>query len=478
MQHGTTGRFLVVYRKDEEKAGVKMMRDVAGLETISTADYNEGIVPHEDVDGQQVLLANLGIGISSADPDQLQRVSLASTDSPIEFVVPETVVFLGIGELGPGGIPIPGMPAPFPMPGFPGMPGVGMPYPWSPDYLRGYRDGVSRAIGDVLGEGGVPPMVVPQIPIGVPLTPVPLVPGQPVSAQAQLAAFDETAATWGLQVCNVLDSNYTGKDVKVCMIDTGLDLNHPDFKDGRVTKTTSLVGQPVQDVPTSGNPGHGTHTTGTACGPKQPSSGPRYGVACDALIYVAKVFRNDGTTVSGAIGEAISWAIAQGCKVASMSLGAPANGPNPDPYYETLSKRAVRAGTVLIAAAGNRSHRSRNDYRPVDSPGNATYVMAVGAVDQLMRVADFSNRGLYEPAGSVDVAGPGVNVYSSLPMSKKYGILSGTSMATPHIAGIAALIAEAEPDWDASKIMNYVVNTARNLPLDDRDVGKGLGQAP
>jgi subtilisin len=266
--------------------------------------------------------------------------------------------------------------------------------------------------------------------------------------------------------------------VKVAILDTGLDLTHPDFQDDRVVLKKSFVGDPVQDVISPGNPGHGTHCTGTACGPKEPSSGPRYGVACDALIVVGKVFRNNGTTVTGAIAEAISWAITQKCKVALLSFGEPTSGPNPNPLYEMIGKKALQQGTVLIAAAGNRSRRQQGQFAPVDSPANATPILAVGAVDRSMQIAFFSARGLYPPGGDVNVVGPGVDIYSSLPAPKLHGRLSGTAEAAPFAAGIAALIAEAEPEWEAFQIMNFLCNTARNLHLDDRDVGKGLVQAP
>jgi subtilisin len=472
LTQGTTGRFLVVYRDEELKAGVKAMRDLAGVETISTADFSEGVVPHDQVNGEQILLANLGIGITTADPDQLHRVSLSSADSPIELVVPEGVVFLSTGLPGAA---LPVMPG-FPMPGLPGAGGG-----WSLDYLRGYHDALGlllQAYGGAPPASAFPPSTFTPAPFGV----SDFV-GQ---AQADLSAFaDETEATWGLQACNVPHSRLTGRDVKVAILDTGLDLQHPDFQDGRVTKTQSFVG-PFGDAMVDrdpsgrfpGNPGHGTHCTGTACGPKEPSNGPRYGVACKALIYSGKVFLNNGSTVDGAIVEGISWAISQECKVVSMSFGSPVQGPNPDPTFEKLGKRAMRQGTVLIAAAGNRSDRRVGKTAPVDSPANAGSILAVGAVDSNMQVAFFSNRGRFPPGGAVDVVGPGVAIYSSQPRPKLHGKLMGTSQATPHVAGIAALIAEAEPEWEAFRIMNFLINTARKLSGDSRDLGSGLVQAP
>ncbi len=104
--------------------------------------------------------------------------------------------------------------------------------------------------------------------------------------------------------------------------------------------------------------------------------------------------------------------------------------------------------------------------------------MAVAALDSQLQVAYFSNRGLESNGGHVDIAGPGVNVYSSWPMQKRYNTISGTSMATPHVAGIAALYAEANPNASAQALWNLLTQNARRLSLPSTDAGIGLVQAP
>jgi subtilisin family serine protease len=104
--------------------------------------------------------------------------------------------------------------------------------------------------------------------------------------------------------------------------------------------------------------------------------------------------------------------------------------------------------------------------------------MAVAAVDQQLRVARFSNAGLNPQGGQVDIAGPGVAVHSSWPRPVLYNRISGTSMATPHVAGIAAQLAEANPTARGAALWTLLLQRARRLPLPARDVGSGLVQAP
>jgi subtilisin family serine protease len=158
-----------------------------------------------------------------------------------------------------------------------------------------------------------------------------------------------------------------------------------------------------------------------------------------------------------------------------MSLGADVDEVST--VYETVGRRALAAGTLVIAAAGNNADREAGDPGFVGIPANSPSIMAVGAVDQALDVAPFSARSSGRLGGQVDVAGPGVDVYSSWPMPERYNTISGTSMATPHVAGIAALWAQrtgarGEALWGA------LVRGAARLPLPSDDAGAGLVQAP
>lgn len=282
---------------------------------------------------------------------------------------------------------------------------------------------------------------------------------------------------WGLKAMGIDASKYSGKGVDVCVLDTGLYLSHPDFK-GRSIIGKSFIPNEPWDY--DGN-GHGTHCTGVAAGYLSLSNGTRYGIAYGANIVIGKVLADSGSGATSGIVDAIDWVLQKKFKIVSMSLASPVKiGEKPSPIFEQIGQKALQQNTLIIAAAGNDS--SRPDVpKPVSSPANADSIMAVGAVDNKMSVADFSNGGINaSTGGKVDLAGPGVDVYSSYSKNANgkvmYRNLSGTSMATPHISGLAALYWEAEPHLSAKEIWTKLENKA--LKLDGklkRDVGSGLG---
>ncbi|MBK1782916.1 S8 family serine peptidase [Prauserella cavernicola] len=288
----------------------------------------------------------------------------------------------------------------------------------------------------------------------------------------QTAEVDETAYTWGLRAVGAPDSTATGAGVRVAVLDTGVVVAHPDLA-GRTLVTNSFVdGETVDD-----EHGHGTHCIGTACGPRTPETGPGYGLAHGAEIYAGKVLGNSGSGTDGGILAGLQWAISNRCAVVSMSLGA-ATRPG-DPHsriFETVASRALRQGTLIVAAAGNESERASGHIAPVGHPANCPSILAVGAIDAKGAVAGFSC-GTVEPHNSVDLAGPGVDVYSSWTMPDRYTTISGTSMATPHVAGVAALLAQANGarGWE---LWARLGQSARRLPVASTDVGAGLVQAP
>ncbi|MEO0470561.1 MAG: S8 family serine peptidase [Bacteroidota bacterium] len=229
--------------------------------------------------------------------------------------------------------------------------------------------------------------------------------------------------------------------------------------------------------------GHGTHCAGTAVGKLAHTNGMRYGIADEAILYVGKVLSNAGSGSTSGIIDAIDWAIEKGCRVISMSLGSSVRkGEGPSASFERAGRRAIRNNCLLIAAAGNDSRRP-GLIVPVSSPANAESIMAVGAVDEDMIVASFSNGGLNDnDGGRVDLVAPGVRVFSAYslqsPGGKRYKELNGTSMATPHVAGIAAQYCEAYPDLTALEIWLKLEKNALALNHQlKRDVGQGLVQA-
>ncbi|GAA0529226.1 hypothetical protein GCM10011581_30440 [Saccharopolyspora subtropica] len=278
--------------------------------------------------------------------------------------------------------------------------------------------------------------------------------------------------TWGLKAVRADQTQLTGKGIRVAVLDTGLDLEHPDFADRDIVTGSFVEGQDVQD-----GHGHGTHVIGTCCGPRSSQNGPAYGIASEASIYAGKVLGDDGSGSDSGILSGIQWAISNGCAVVSMSLGAPAEPGQPySEAFERVARRAMERGTLIIAAAGNESQRSAGVVAPVGHPANCPSILAVGALDPQLQIADFSS-GTVDEIGQVDLVGPGVDVYSSWPGPERYRKLSGTSMATPHVSGVAALYAQqhAERAWG---LWARLSQTARRLPLPSTDVGAGLVQAP
>jgi len=295
-------------------------------------------------------------------------------------------------------------------------------------------------------------------------------PSAPVVAD-EAQAIDETVFTWGLQATGAANSTFSGEGIRVAVLDTGFDLEHPDFKGRTVVSKSFVQGEEVQD----GN-GHGTHCVGTSCGPRQVDEGPGYGVAHKAEIFAGKVLSNAGSGGDGGILSGIDWAISNRCAVVSMSLGADIDPDTPfSRIYERVAARALQRGTLIVAASGNASNRPGH-IAPVGHPANCPSILAVGAIDAQRRVAAFSS-GTVNKLGAVDLAGPGVDVYSSYPMPLRYKRLRGTSMATPHVSGVAALIAQAT-GARSYELWARLAQTAERLPVPGTDVGAGLVQAP
>jgi hypothetical protein len=267
------------------------------------------------------------------------------------------------------------------------------------------------------------------------------------------------SATWGLIACGVPQSSCSGAGIKVAVLDTG-DLGHPDIPQARIGGQKSfVVGQEVQDLH-----GHGTHCIGTACGPKSPpASTPRYGIAYESSIYVGKVLSNTGSGTQGQVLAGMDWAIAEGCEVISMSLGS--SSPV-SPAYTAAGRAALDRGCLIIAAAGNSAPS------PTGSPANSPTIMSVASLDRDLRLSSFTQR------GKIEIAGPGRDVFSSVPLPVRYGTKSGTSMATPHVAGCAALWAQTSPNLRGLSLWRRLQETARRLPLPATQVGAGLVQAP
>ncbi|WP_223881394.1 S8 family serine peptidase [Nesterenkonia ebinurensis] len=287
--------------------------------------------------------------------------------------------------------------------------------------------------------------------------------------------FTDTAElTWGLQAIGITtaqEAGHAGAGVRVAVLDTGFDADHPDFATRSVVAESFVDGEGPADAH-----GHGTHCIGTACGPWRPETGPGYGVASEAEIYSGKVLGDDGSGSDTSILAGIDWALQHDCQIISMSLGA--DVPEVHPPYVAAGRRALESGSLIIAAAGNNAQRSAGDYGFVGAPANSPHIMAVAAVDAQLRTADFSARSLPEEGGEVNLAAPGVEVHSAWPGAERHRSISGTSMATPHVAGIAALICGVS-ELRGEELWERLVDHA--AALDDEaaeDIGAGLARVP
>ncbi|RZS43442.1 subtilase family protein [Herbihabitans rhizosphaerae] len=294
----------------------------------------------------------------------------------------------------------------------------------------------------------------------------------PAAPATEASTLDESVYTWGLQAIGAPGSDATGKGIRVAVLDTGFDVKHPDFAGRTVTTASFVKDEDVQD-----GHGHGTHCIGTSCGPRKVDGGPGYGVAYEAEIFAGKVLSNKGSGTDRGILAGIEWAINNDCAVISMSLGAATAPDTPfSPLFEEVAVRAMAAGTLIIAAAGNESDRRVGRINPVGHPANCPSIMAVGATDPKTEIAYFSC-GTVGDIGAVDIVAPGWDVHSSVPMPKRYAKMKGTSMATPHVAGVAAQIAQkyGSRAWE---LWARLAQGSRRLPLPSTDVGSGLVQAP
>ncbi len=290
----------------------------------------------------------------------------------------------------------------------------------------------------------------------------------------------ETKLEWGIKAVGVQNTQFSGKGIDVCILDTGLDISHPDFQNRNIEGKSFIEGEVWDKDPK----GHGTHCAGIATGNLRMDNGNRYGVAKDANLKIAKVLNNNGKGSTSSIIDAIDWAITKKFRIVSMSLASPVSiNEKPSQLFEEIGKRALENNCLLIAAAGNDSSRPSVP-EPVSVPANSTSIMAIAAVDSQLKVAKFSNAGINAATGgSIDICAPGVDIFSSYSIktktSPKYQAMSGTSMATPFVSGMAALYMEKFPQKSAKEIWELLEKNAKKIEgLKFRDIGNGLVQIP
>ncbi|MDT0416744.1 S8 family serine peptidase [Streptomyces sp. DSM 41982] len=263
----------------------------------------------------------------------------------------------------------------------------------------------------------------------------------------------------------VWKQGYDGTGTKVAVLDTGIDLQHADVKD-RVLATKSFAGTAtVQD-----GHGHGTHVASTIAGSGADSGGEYKGVTPGASLLIGKVLGDSGSGDDSNVIAGMEWAVEQGADVVSMSLGSD-NGRESDPSSVALERLSAGSDTLFVVAAGNSGPGAST----LGSPGVAESALTVGAVDRDDSLAPFSSRGprADEDHGiKPDVTAPGVDIVAARaagtsmgqPVDAYYTAASGTSMATPHVAGAAALLAQRHPDWDGKRLKEALVSHSMPSP--------------
>ncbi|MFB7736130.1 S8 family serine peptidase [Streptomyces sp. NPDC056112] len=265
-------------------------------------------------------------------------------------------------------------------------------------------------------------------------------------------------------------AGYTGKGTKVAVLDTGADAEHPDLK-GRITASENFT----DSSGTDDRQGHGTHTISTVGGSGAASDGKKKGVAPDADLLNGKVLNDSGYGAESWIIAGMQWAVDQKADVVSMSLGSPEPTDCTDPMSVAAEKLAQSKDTLFVVAAGN----SGPTLNTVSSPGCAPSVLTVGAVDRDDSTAWFSSLGPVVGAHTLkpEIAAPGVNISAAAAGGRgiyAYQSMSGTSMATPHVAGAAALVKQRHPDWTAQQVKTALVSSAKSdIPGDVRETGAG-----
>ncbi|TYB60143.1 S8 family serine peptidase [Nonomuraea sp. PA05] len=272
---------------------------------------------------------------------------------------------------------------------------------------------------------------------------------------------------------------HTGAGVKVAVLDTGVDATHPDLA-GRVSAQADFTGS---SDPADHN-GHGTHIASTIAGSGAASGGTYQGVAPGVSLLAGKVCVS--LCEESAILAGMQWAGEQGAKVVNLSLGG-TDTPEIDPLESAVETLTQRYGMLFVVAAGNSGNE-----RSVESPASADAALAVGAVTKSDELAEFSSRGprAADSALKPDLTAPGADIVAAraadAPSSEgSYVAMSGTSMATPHVAGAAAILAGQHPDWSAGTIKSALMGSASPNPAvgvfdqgaGRADVGRATAQA-
>lgn len=282
------------------------------------------------------------------------------------------------------------------------------------------------------------------------------------------ATLDRSAAQIGAPTA--WQAGQKGAGAVVAVLDTGIDAKHPDLADGAV------IGERDFSESESGTAdlfGHGTHVAGIITGNGAASGGKYLGIAPDAKLLNGKVLDDFGGGRESWIIAGMEWAAAEGADVINMSLGSGFPSDGTEPMDLAVNRLTAETGALFVISAGN----SGPDEQSIGSPASADAALTVGAVDRTDGLAEFSSRGPRWSNMDIkpDITAPGVEIVSALAdgsllgeffpiVDGRYLVLSGTSMAAPHSAGAAAILAAQHPGWRAGELKSALMSTASPNP--------------
>lgn len=254
------------------------------------------------------------------------------------------------------------------------------------------------------------------------------------------------------------ETGLDGSGVTVAVLDSGIDGGHPTL-DGQVVAEEDFTGEgTAADLV-----GHGTHVASLVAGNGAGAAGARQGIAPAADLLNGRVLNKDNEGLESWVIAGMEWAVSQDADLVNMSLGGPA-ADHDDPVVDSLEALTKDSGTLFVVAAGNRGGRGLWPFT-INSPGTAPSALTVGATDPSGVKARFSSEGptTGDFAVKPDIVAPGVNILGAQAGAREgdlYTPMTGTSMATPIVAGAAALLKQAHPGWSAQQIKSRIVATA------------------
>ena len=269
-------------------------------------------------------------------------------------------------------------------------------------------------------------------------------------------------------------AGYTGKGVSVAVLDSGVDATHPDLAT-QIAGEKNFTGESADDLV-----GHGTHVASTIAGTGAASDGRYKGVAPDARIYDGKICEVWGCEES-AILAGMEWAANDvKAKIVNLSIGGQ-DTPELDPVEEAVNRLTAQSGTLFVIAAGNEGPGDGT----ISSPGSADAALTVGNVTKQDQLNATSSRGprIGDSALKPDVTAPGTDIVAAKskdssigePVGDKYLRLSGTSMATPHTAGAAAILLQEHPSWTPAELKAALMGSAK-VAADQTSFQQGAGR--